>query len=292
MIKTYLKKQKTKIDKAIKDFLPANTISPQILHKAMRYSLLSGGKRIRPILCLFANTACNGKEKNAIPMAIAIECIHTYSLVHDDLPCMDNDDFRRGKPSCHKKFGENIAVLTGGALLTEAFHFITLSPETSRHKISDYIKEIALSTGSRNLIKGQVLDLLNEGKKTSLRTLENIHRSKSEALITSSLRLGAMSANASTKKLKQITEFGKNLGLAFQIIDDILDITETSKTLGKTAGKDINSKKSTYPAIIGLNASRKKAKKLTNKAIESISSFDKKANPLREIAQFLLSRSY
>jgi geranylgeranyl diphosphate synthase, type II len=263
------------------------------LHRAMRYSLFAGGKRLRPILCLAAAEACGGKIRNALPLACALECIHTYSLVHDDLPSMDNDDFRRGRPTCHKVFGDGIAILTGDALLTIAFEIVSNAKPTSRYDASILLREIAVAAGSQKLIAGQVADLEAEGKNVKRDQLQFIHQNKTAAILKSSVRLGAMSANADARELSAVTRFGQRLGLAFQIIDDILDVTQTSEILGKSAGKDVAAKKATYPAVIGLEKSRAEARRLTRQAHNSLSIFPgSDAEPLHALANYLLEREY
>ena len=259
----------------------------------MRYSLFAGGKRLRPILCLAATEACRGKINDALPLACALECIHTYSLVHDDLPSMDNDDFRRGRPTCHKVFGEGIAVLAGDALLTSAFEIVSHAKPKPRYDMSTLLREVALAAGSQKLIAGQVADLEAEGKNVKRSELQFIHENKTAAILRSSVRLGAMSANADTRKLSAITRFGQRLGLAFQIIDDILDLTQTSEILGKSAGKDVAAKKATYPAVIGLQKSRAEAKRLTREAHDVLSIFSgRDAEALHALANYLLEREY
>jgi geranylgeranyl diphosphate synthase type II len=262
----YLKSRQQMIDRALDRFLPRESAPPPTIHKAMRYSLFAGGKRLRPILCLAAAESCKGKLSAAIPLACAMECIHTYSLVHDDLPSMDNDDVRRGRATCHKVFGDGIAVLAGDALLTVAFEIAARAKPARRYSMSEILREIAVAAGSRKLIAGQVADLEAEGRKVSRDELRYIHENKTSAMITTSVRLGAMSANAEPKKLGALTKFGYSLGLAFQVIDDILDVTQTSEKLGKSAGKDVAAQKATYPAVIGLDASRAEARRLTKNA--------------------------
>jgi geranylgeranyl diphosphate synthase, type II len=291
-VKTYLQSRQKTIDRALDRFLPKENAPPPTIHKAMRYSLFAGGKRLRPILCLAAAEGCNGKVAEALPLACAMECIHTYSLVHDDLPSMDNDDFRRGRATCHKVFGDGIAVLAGDALLTGAFEIATRAKPTRRYSMSQMFREISTAAGSRKLIAGQVADLEAEGKKVSRSELRYIHENKTAAMITTSVRLGAMSANADAKKLRAITKFGYALGLAFQVIDDILDVTQTTEKLGKSAGKDVAAQKATYPAVIGLDASRAEARRLTNTAQNALKIFGKEAEPLRELANYLLIREY
>ncbi len=288
----YLSTTARSVDKALGEFLPRASARPATIHRAMRYSLFAGGKRLRPILCLAAAEACGGKPEAALPAACAVECIHTYSLVHDDLPCMDDDDFRRGRPTSHKVYGEGIAVLTGDALLTVAFEILTATRETPRYKTRDFFRELTVAAGSRYLIAGQVADLEAEGRKSSLAELKFIHEGKTAAMIAASLRLGAMSANASPSILKALTLFGQKLGLAFQVIDDILDVTQTSEKLGKSAGKDVAAQKTTYPALLGLEASRDEARRLTEEAMAALKPLRKEGLRLGEIAASLLQRDY
>jgi geranylgeranyl diphosphate synthase type II len=291
-LKAYLKSGQEKIERALDRHLPKESTKPATIHKAMRYSLFAGGKRLRPILCLAAAETCGGKIDNALPLACALECIHTYSLVHDDLPSMDNDDFRRGRLTCHKVFGDGIAVLAGDALLTIAFEVVSRSKPTSRYNMSTLLREVAVAAGSQKLIAGQVADLEAEGKETTRAGLRYIHENKTAAILTTSVRLGAMSANANPKQLAAITRFGRALGLAFQVIDDILDVTQTSEKLGKSAGKDVAAKKATYPAVIGLDKSRAEAKRLTKQAHNALSIFGTKAEALHALANYLLEREY
>jgi len=291
-LKNYLVSRRRVVDKALHAFLPKASVKPPTIHKAMRYSLFAGGKRLRPILCLAAAEACGGRLENALPLACAVECVHTYSLIHDDLPCMDNDDFRRGKPTCHKVFGEGIAVLAGDALLTLAFEVLGKAEGSPRYGMPALLRELAAAAGSRWLISGQVADLEGEGKKTSARQLRFIHECKTAALLTASIRLGAMSANAPEKKLEDLTAFGKALGLAFQIIDDILDVTQTSAKLGKSAGKDVSAQKATYPSVFGLERSSREADRLTKAAHAALESFGEKGATLWALADFLLKRNY
>jgi len=291
-LKTYLTARAKEVDAAMDAFLPKAKERPATIHAAMRYSVFAGGKRLRPVLCLAAAEACGGEISNALAPACAVELMHTYSLVHDDLPAMDDDDLRRGRPTCHKVYGEGMAVLCGDALLTEAFIVLAKTPATKCYHVGDYIAELAETGGSRKLIGGQVMDLEGEGKKLTKRDLVRIHEAKTAALLTTSLRLGAMSANATPAKLEALTKFGYALGLAFQVIDDILDVTQTTEMLGKTAGKDQAVEKSTYPAILGLDASRKEAAKLTQAAMGALKPFGKSAVRLREIATHLLKREY
>jgi geranylgeranyl diphosphate synthase type II len=291
-LEKYLSERGKAVDAALNRALPKATVKPATIHKAMRYSLFAGGKRMRPILAVAAAEACGGKIEAALPAACAVECVHTYSLIHDDLPCMDDDDMRRGRPTSHKVFGEGIAVLAGDALVTQAFEILAHAKETSRYKIRDLILELSHAAGSLKLIAGQVADLEGEGKKSTRKELRFIHECKTAAMIETSLRLGAMSANATPAKLEALTTFGRSLGLAFQVIDDILDITQTSEKLGKSAGKDVAAQKTTYPALIGLEAARKEAQSLTAAAHAALKPFGPKAKTLHEIADYLLAREY
>jgi geranylgeranyl diphosphate synthase type II len=278
------------VNEALNRFLPRAGAKPPLIHKAMRYSLFAGGKRMRPAICLAATAACGGMEADALPLACAVECIHTYSLIHDDLPAMDNDDFRRGKPTNHKVFGEGIAILAGDALLTQAFEVAAQSRGWPRYSHRELILELARASGSLKLIAGQVADIDAEGKQVSAAHLRYIHECKTSALIACSARLGGMSANCTPGQLQALTDFGYYVGLAFQVIDDILDVTQSSQQLGKTAGKDTAAKKATYPSIVGLERSRKIAAELTAKAFESLRLFKGRAVELNALAEYLLRR--
>jgi len=286
----YLENRTALINRALDRFLPRENTRPATIHQAMRYSLFAGGKRMRPALCLAAAAACGGQEKLALPLACAVECIHTYSLIHDDLPAMDDDDFRRGKPTNHKVFGEGIAVLAGDALLTQAFQIAIQCRMGTRYSHREIILEIARAAGSLQLIAGQVADLESEGKKIPAARLKYIHERKTSALLCCSVRLGGMSANCSSTQLEALTRFGYNVGLAFQIIDDILDITQTSAQLGKTAGKDTAAQKATYPSIVGLENSRRTATRLTQRAFAALKAFKGNAHALEALAGYLLQR--
>ena len=291
-LKSYLASRTAAINTALRRFLPPPTAKPATIHRAMHYSLFAGGKRMRPILSLAAATACGGSEADAMPLACAVECIHTYSLIHDDLPAMDNDDYRRGKPTSHKVFGEGIAVLAGDALLTQAFEIAVQCKGWSRYPHKRIILELARAAGSQQLIAGQVADLESEGKRIPITQLRYIHERKTSALLCCSVRLGGMSANCTSAQLEALTKFGHHVGLAFQIIDDILDITQTSEQLGKTAGKDTRTQKATYPAIVGLAEARKIAERLTNRAFAALEPFGRRAGALKALAAFLLNRNY
>src|SRR6266478_2590346 len=289
-LQEFLARRTKAVNRALDAFLPPASTRPATIHKAMRYSLIAGGKRMRPALCLAAASACGGKEAEAMPLACAVECIHTYSLVHDDLPAMDDDDYRRGKLTSHKVFGEGMAVLAGDALLTQAFEIAAQCRGWPRYPHQTLILELAGAAGSRQLIAGQVADLESEGKKISAAQLEYIHERKTSALLCCAVRLGGMSANCTPAQLKALTAFGRNVGLAFQVIDDILDVIQTSEKLGKTAGKDTQAQKATYPSIVGLERSRKIAELLTGRAFAALKAFRGKAVALEALARFLLQR--
>ena len=291
-LKEYLRLTVKQVDAALNHYLPKVSEKPATIHKAMRYSVFAGGKRLRPVLSLAAAELCGGDPEAALPAACAVECIHTYSLIHDDLPCMDDDDLRRGRPTSHKVFGEGIAVLAGDALLTVAFEILACAKPTSRYGTAVQISELARAAGSHWLIAGQVLDLENEGARVSKETLKFIHLSKTAALLTCAIRLGGMSANTTPAKLQPLTDFGRSLGLAFQVIDDILDVTQTTEKLGKTAGKDVAVTKATYPALFGLKKAKKIANELTEEALTALKPFGKKATLMRELTESLLVREF
>jgi geranylgeranyl diphosphate synthase type II len=279
------------VDAALDRLLPPETTTPSSIHQAMRYSVFAGGKRIRPILCL--ESASIFGETNltaALHPGCAIEFIHTYSLIHDDLPALDNDDLRRGKPTCHKTFGEATAVLAGDALLTLAFETIAATPVDAARRVA-MLTEVATSAGTVNgMVGGQVADLEAEGQQVSPETLEYIHRSKTAALIRAAVTAGALCAGAPTEDVARIRRFGETIGWAFQVTDDILDVEESSVALGKTAGKDISQQKATYPAIHGLQRSHEIATELATKAIAELAPYGDRATRLRQIAEFLVLR--
>ena len=280
----YLDVTGKRINTALNKLLPPESAQPPTIHKAMRYSIFAGGKRIRPVLALAACEAVGGKTAAAMPLACAVECIHTYSLIHDDLPCMDDDDLRRGRPTNHKVFGEGIAVLAGDALLTQAFLLAAKKPE--------YVKELASAAGSLGLIAGQVQDLENESRQATLAEVKTTHRNKTGALINASIRLGAMAGRATPAQLKRLTRYGDDLGLAFQVIDDILDATSTKEIMGKSVRADEKNKKSTFPKLLGIEKSRAYAAELIADAHKQLAGFGKKAEPLRAIADFFLTRKH
>lgn len=291
-LKSYLAQRCQFIDGVLDRLIPSAETAPATLHKAMRHSVFAGGKRLRPILCMAAAEACGGTKESASFAACAVECLHTYSLIHDDLPSMDNDDFRRGVPTCHKVYGEGIAILAGDALQALSFELVAKTPVTHRYSAGDLVTELARTAGSLHLVGGQVADLEGEGKKLPLEDLQFIHESKTAALLTTSLKLGGMSADCTAEELQALHNFGMATGLAFQIIDDILDVTQTSEKLGKSAGKDLASEKSTYPALIGLDSSRDEAHRLTQQAHDAISIFGPRRTRLEELANYLLERDY
>jgi geranylgeranyl diphosphate synthase, type II len=289
-LKAFMDSRIGAVNRALHRLIPSAETRPATIHKAMRYSLFAGGKRMRPLLCLAAAEACGGRDADAMSLACAVECIHTYSLIHDDLPAMDDDDFRRGKPTNHKVFGEGIAVLAGDALLTQAFEIAAKCKGWPRYGHKDIFLEITKAAGSLYLIAGQVADLEGEGKKLNEAELKYIHERKTSALLCCSVRLGGMSANCSKSHLAALTNFGYHVGLAFQVIDDILDVTQTTEQLGKTAGKDVASQKATYPSIVGLEKSREIAARLTKKAFAALKPFRGKATALEALADYLLRR--
>lgn len=297
MLKTELKSKQELVDQYLDQHLPTPECKPGSIFEAMRYSVFAGGKRIRPVISLMVNEMLNGKADLIMPAACSIELIHTYSLIHDDLPALDNDDFRRGKLSSHKQFGEALAILAGDSLLTLAFQWIS----TMNHKsdvVVSILKEISDAAGVWGMIGGQVADLEAEGilkvdkskkKQSDEEELEYIHKHKTAALIRASVAIGAISAEVSEEEINHCREFGNLIGLAFQVADDILDIEGDEKTLGKSVGKDIESDKLTYPALYGLDGAKKKAKELIDTSIEIISQF-KNNQYLVELAKLIINR--
>ena len=290
-LSTYLVEQKRAIDVALDSALPV--IYPEKIYEAMRYSLLAGGKRLRPILCLASCELAGGTTSMAIPTACALEMIHTMSLIHDDLPAMDNDDYRRGKLTNHKVYGEDIAILAGDGLLTYAFEFIASKTQNvPPQQVLQAIAHLARASGAAGLVGGQVVDLDSEGKTdVSLETLNYIHAHKTGALLEACVVCGGILGGASAADLQRMSRFAKNIGLAFQIIDDILDITATQEELGKTAGKDVLAGKVTYPSLWGIDESRRQASQLVADAKSQLAVFGSKALPLLGIADFITSRS-
>lgn len=292
-IKALIKNGVELTEARLNELLPGEDVAPVTLHKAMRYSVFAGGKRIRPLLCLEAARAVCGDAEPALNAACALEVLHTYTLIHDDLPSMDNDDLRRGRPTNHKVFGEGIAILAGDALLTEAFAMLAQVPANERYGVREYVAELAYQTGSLTLVGGQVLDLEGEGRSLSVDELRAIHNGKTTALITAAVRLGAMAANATPEQLQALTTYGRCLGLAFQIIDDLLDITSTPEVLGKSIGKDAAVAKATYPALVGMEAARAEARELTEKGRAVLDIFPpERREALLAISDYLLNRDY
>ncbi len=289
-LKKYLKRQQELVNNSLDGFLSEEKQYPSEIHTAMRYSVFAGGKRLRPILTIAAAEAVGGKAEEVIKAACAIELIHTYSLIHDDLPAMDNDDYRRGKLTCHKAYGEALAILAGDALLTYAFEMLA-DIDSSKHTLR-VIKEIAQAAGSRGMIGGQVIDILSENnlRGNASEALDYIHAHKTGALFRAAIRSGGLLAGAEEKQLTSLTSYARCFGLAFQITDDILDVEGNSDELGKPVGSDEKNKKLTYPAIYGLEVSRKMAADNIKEALEQISIFGVKALPLVSIAQYTLSR--
>ncbi|MEG0427717.1 MAG: polyprenyl synthetase family protein [Akkermansia sp.] len=292
MIQEYIHACIDQVDRELDRLLPSEEVSPVTIHRAMRYSIFAGGKRLRPVLCLAAAEACGGNREDALLPACSVEVMHTYSLIHDDLPGMDNDDLRRGKPTSHKVFGEGIAILAGDALLTESFSILVQVKPTTRYSVKDFMQELATTGDSCHLIGGQVLDLEGEQKKLTESELRAIHEGKTAALLTAALRLGGMSANATPEELEALTQFGYHLGLAFQVIDDILDITASTEDMGKTVGKDERAEKSTYPALLGLAGAQREADRLTTAALDALSVFSPHhRTQLEQLANHLLHRT-
>jgi geranylgeranyl diphosphate synthase, type II len=291
MLTETLEQGRSLTDAALDRLIPLETQPPVSIHKAMRHSVFAGGKRLRPVLCIEAGKMVARSTTSGIDdLGAALEMLHTYSLIHDDLPALDNDDFRRGRPTCHKVFGEAIAILAGDALQTQAYEVLARlkCPAEARVRI---IEEIALGTGTVDgMIGGQVVDLESEHTHPTAEMLEYIHRSKTAALITASLVSGGLYAGAKDSEIAHLRAFGRAIGLAFQITDDVLDVTQTSEQLGKTAGKDTASEKATYPALFGIEASISKADALVNEALAELDSFGERADTLKELARFLVER--
>ncbi len=286
----FFETDRVEIDQALERLLPAADTPPPVIHEAMRYSVFAGGKRIRPILCVETARVFEPQPQGAVIAGCAIEFIHTYSLIHDDLPALDNDDLRRGKPTCHKKFGEANAILAGDALLTLAFQTLAETPVDSVRRV-EMIGEVATAAGTVNgMVGGQVADLEAEGKPVTSAGLEYIHKSKTAALIRASVVAGALSAGAAPDDVARMRRFGETIGWAFQVVDDILDVEESSAALGKTAGKDATQKKATYPALYGLEKSHSFAQELCEGAMAELKPYGERAARLRQIAEFLIQR--
>ncbi len=292
-LEAYLKDRREIVEYALRRYLPDEDSLPQELHTAIHYSVFSGGKRIRPILCIAALEACGGDIATAMPAACALELIHTYSLIHDDLPAMDNDDFRRGKPTCHEVFGEATAILAGDALLTEAFVLLSRAEKIrlQAERRLAVIQEIAGAAGMAGMVGGQALDMLAETVAPDFAGLEQIHRRKTGALIEAAVKTGAILAGADEKKIQAMSRYGANVGLAFQIADDILNVEGDSGIMGKNTGSDAARGKVTYPALLGLQQAKDMLTQLVEAAVDSITSFDARALPLRVIARYIMERN-
>ncbi|MGB7598809.1 MAG: polyprenyl synthetase family protein [Candidatus Sulfotelmatobacter sp.] len=291
MLQETLEQGRARTDAALDRLIPLETQDPVSIHKAMRHSVFAGGKRLRPVLCMEAGRMIAGSLPEKIDeLGAAIEMLHTYSLIHDDLPALDNDDLRRGRPTCHKVFGDAVAILAGDALQTQAYEVLSRleCPAEARVRI---IEEIARGTGTINgMIGGQVVDLEAEHMQPTAEMLEYIHRAKTAALIAASLVSGGIYAGAKDSEVRKLRSFGQSIGLAFQIVDDVLDVTQSSEQLGKTAGKDTAAQKATYPALFGIEESVRKADALVASAFSELDGFGKRADNLKELAQYLVRR--
>lgn len=283
-VEDYLRHASERVNQALDRFLPSECDRPGELHKSERYSVFAGGKRLRPALCLAAYEACGGRGDGALPAACALEMVHTFSLIHDDLPCMDDDDFRRGRPTNHKVFGEAMAVLAGDALLVQAFELVSQGGNAA------CTLTLAESLGSKGMLGGQVMDILSEGKPADLETVEFIHRHKTAALIAGSLVMGAQMAEAADATVEGLRAFGFKIGLGFQIVDDCLDLEQTTETLGKDAKSDLAKGKATYPSIMGLEASKRKAHDLIESAIEDLRALPIEGSVLENVAHYIFTR--
>ena len=293
MLKQVLEQGRIVADAALERLLPQASQHPTSIHQAMRHSVFAGGKRLRPILCMEAGRMiCGSMAAGIEDVGAALEMLHTYSLIHDDLPALDNDDLRRGRPTCHKAFGEAIAILAGDALQTQAYEVLAQAACPTEARVA-IIGEIAHATGTIDgMIGGQVVDLEAEHTKPDLATLQYIHRSKTAALLTASVVSGGMYAGASEEQIARLRAFGQGIGLAFQIVDDVLDVTQTSEQLGKTAGKDTAAEKATYPALFGIEESLRKADALVSEACAQLDSFGSRAETLKSLAHFLVERKH
>jgi geranylgeranyl diphosphate synthase type II len=292
-LKVYLEERRNLINRTLEGYLPAVRGPAFRVVQAMHYSLFVGGKRLRPILCLAAAEAVGGDSGEALPVACALEMIHTYSLIHDDLPAMDDDDLRRGKPTCHKQFDEATAILAGDGLLTEAFHILAAAAPRFPDReamLLDIIELLAKAAGYQGMVGGQMLDLMAEGRKITLKEMETVHRLKTGALLTAATRAGALVGGGNRHEVTALTAYGERFGLAFQITDDLLDVEGTTEEIGKPAGSDEKRHKATYPALVGPEASRQWAKRLVEEAVAELAPFRERAAPLRELAQYLLVR--
>jgi geranylgeranyl diphosphate synthase type II len=291
MLQETLEQGRALTDAALDRLIPLETADPVSIHKAMRHSVFAGGKRLRPVLCMEAGRMIAGSLPDKIAeLGAALEMLHTYSLIHDDLPALDNDDLRRGRPTCHKVFGEALAILAGDALQTQAYEVLARLDCSAEARVR-IIEEIARGTGTVDgMIGGQVVDLEAEHTKPTAQMLEYIHRSKTAALITASLVSGSLYAGAKDSEVRKLRNFGRSIGLAFQIVDDVLDVTQTSEQLGKTAGKDTAAQKATYPALFGVEESERRADALVKAAFEELDGFGERAETLKALARYLVER--
>jgi len=289
----YLQERRRLVDAALDGFLPSEDTRPPSVHRAMRYSVLAGGKRLRPILVIAGAEVVGASPSAVMPAACAMELIHTYSLIHDDLPAMDDDDYRRGRLTNHKVFGDAIAILAGDALLTYAFQLVAQNaavPGVDAKVVCDVVAEIAEAAGTVGMVGGQVVDIESEGKTITAEELEYIHVHKTAALLRASLSVGARLGGADAAALAAVADAGQSLGLAFQIVDDILDVEGSLETLGKTAGSDERKQKVTYPALHGIEASRREARRLTERTKSRLSVFGARSAPLCALADFVVER--
>ncbi len=287
----YLEEKCALVNRALKNLLGSSDTYPSVLHQAAHYSLFAGGKRIRPALVLAAAEAVSeGVDTAVLNAACAVECIHTYSLIHDDLPALDNDDLRRGLPTCHKKYGDAMAILAGDSLLTSAFELLGRTQGVDNALIVQAVIELSSAAGAAGMIGGQVVDIESEGTEIAFPVLEYIHIHKTGKLILASVRCGAILSGAKEAELKSLSRYGEAIGLAFQIADDLLDVEGTDEELGKKAGMDELRGKATYPALLGIAESRRRAADLVDVAIEALNGFGPQADPLRSIAQRIVSR--
>ena len=290
-IEAHLKEQASLVDAALDRIVPSESTAPEIIHKAMRYSLFAGGKRIRPILCIEAARTVGSTDAAVADAACSLELIHTYSLIHDDLPALDNDDLRRGRPTCHKVFGEAMAILAGDALLTLAFAVLAGLTGIDGERRIRLVHELATASGTvRGMIAGQVHDLEGEGQRPTAALLDQIHRAKTGALLRASVRMGAIHAGASEDEVAALSSYGEHIGLAFQIVDDLLDFEQPSEKLGKTAGKDAQQQKITFPAVYGVERSHAMAEAEGRAAHAALERFGSRAARLRDIADLVVTR--
>jgi geranylgeranyl diphosphate synthase type II len=288
----YISAQQETVDAALSRWVPAETDNPPTIHRAMRYSLFAGGKRIRPLLAIAAAEAVSDAPVGVESAACVLELIHTYSLIHDDLPALDNDDLRRGRPTCHKVFGDAMAILAGDALLTLAFEVLAKLEIIDADRRISLVRELSSACGTvGGMIGGQVNDIEGEGKFPTAQLLDSIHRAKTGALLRASVRMGAIYAGATDEQLTALTNFGEHVGLAFQIVDDVLDIEQSSEALGKTAGKDAQQNKITFPAVYGIERSREMAESERLQAHLALKMFDERAERLRELADLIVRRN-